>query len=110
MLGGTEVDASAVDEGGDGTEGGGVFGDLLGVADVELGVAEAGLGGGAGLDFGLGGAGDVDGGPRISEGAANTLPDAGGAAGDDDGFAAVELAGPVMVGLFPSASDVEQRP
>ncbi len=58
VLGGAEVDAGAVDQRGDRAEGGSVLGDLLGIADIEPGVAEAGFGGCAGLNFGLGGAGD----------------------------------------------------
>ena len=48
----------------------------------------------AGLDFGLGGAGDMHGGAGVSEGAADALPDAGGAAGDDDGPVGEELGCP----------------
>src|SRR6185312_7561060 len=91
-LGGAQVDASAIDEGGDGAEVLRVGIDGGRIADVE--VLERYIICAGGSDFGIGGAGCVDSGAGVTESCGDGKADAGGAADDDRGLVRVEFGSP----------------
>ena len=64
------------------------------LGELVVGESFGGVHGKFDVHFGLGGAGGVDSSAGLGEGRGDAITDAGGAAGDDDGFGGEELGGP----------------